>query len=208
MKLILSITLLALFSLSSTSMLELNELQIGDQMPLAQQKMDNVLGTQSNLMELNGENGLLVVFSCNTCPFVIGSDHFDGWEKDYDQIYTRASEIKIGMVLINSNEAKRDRGDSIDDMKQRAEEKHYRMPYLLDTDSKLADAFGARTTPHIFLFNKDRKLIYKGAIDNLWDPKRTKDEFYLTQVFNDLSKGQKPSLESTGPKGCSIKRNK
>jgi thioredoxin-related protein len=77
------------------------------------------------------------------------------------------------VVLVNSNEAKRDQGDSFADMQARYKEKNYSGSYVLDAEHKVADAFGARTTPHVFLFDKDMKLAYKGAIDdNVARPRR------------------------------------
>ena len=74
-----------------------------------------------------------------------------------------ASKNKIGMALINSNEGKRDGVDSFEAMKKRSTDQQYKAPYLLDKNNLLADQFGASTTPHIFLFDKDMKLAYKGA---------------------------------------------
>lgn len=110
------------------------------------------------------------------------------------------------MVLVNSNEAKREKDDSFDAMKLRAEEKGYTMKYLVDTNSEVANAFGARTTPHVYLFDKDLKLIYTGSIDNTWDGQRTADIAYLKDALNLLGKGEKIKENNTVPRGCSIKR--
>jgi hypothetical protein len=93
-------------------------------------------------------------------------------------------------------------------MKKRSNEKGYTMPYVVDTDSKLADAFGAKTTPHIYLFNKDMKLVYSGSIDNSWDSKRTEEIPYLKNALAELGKDQKITTKSSVPRGCSIKRKK
>ena len=68
--------------------------------------------------------------------------------------------------MVNSNEAKRKGDDSFAAMKQRAADADYTMPYVVDQGSKLANACGARTTPHVFLYNKDLTLAYRGAIDD------------------------------------------
>ena len=112
------------------------------------------------------------------------------------------------MVLINSNEAKRGDDDSQEAMKKRAKEKGYTMPYLVDKNSELADAFGARTTPHIFLLNERMELIYTGAIDNKVDGKRSADENYLKNAIEAASSGKEIELNTTPPRGCSIKRLK
>ena len=156
--------------------------------------------------EFNEKNGYMVVFSCNTCPFVIGGDAFDGWEKDYNNLYERAKSVGVGMVLINSNEAKRNEGDGLKNMKDRAKEYKYEMDYLLDANHKLADAFGAKTTPHVFIFDHNHKLIYKGAIDNSWNPKAKQIDHYVINALGSMVSGGSIEKNETAPKGCSIKR--
>lgn len=182
------------------------ELKVGKSAPMSDVKLQDVDNATKSLNELKLENGLLVVFSCNTCPFVVGNDHFAGWEVQYNELNTLAIDKKVGMVLINSNEAKRANEDSFEAMKLHASEKGYTMPYLVDTDSKMADAFGAKTTPHVYLFDKSMKLVYAGSIDNTWDTKRTIDEIYLKNALETLSKGEKIKEKETTPRGCSIKR--
>ena len=108
---------------------------------------------------------------------------------------------------MNANEAKRSAEDSEDTMgamKERAKAKSYTMPYVVDKGSTLADAFGAKTTPHVFLFDKDMKLIYTGSIDNTWDPKRKEDIPYLINALNQFD--TKIKVAESEPRGCSIKR--
>ena len=197
---------LAVAMLSFIDKEDIKTLDLGQKAPMADVKMKNIDGQKSSLESLNQENGLVVVFSCNTCPFVIGGGSFGGWEKVYNEYAQMAKEKKIGFVLINSNEAKRDAGDNMKDMIERAKEKKYSMPYLMDNDSKLANAFGAKTTPHIFMFTKDMELVYKGSIDNSWDSKRDEDVPYLKNAMEQLVSGRKISTPSSAPKGCSIKR--
>lgn len=186
---------------------EVSTITIGDQMPMPNYKMENVDGKFHTLTALKEENGLLVIFSCNTCPFVIGGGKFEGWEKKYDDVNKWAKNAKVGSVLINSNEAKRTKGDGLEDMKQRAADYDYDMPYLLDRNHELADAFGAKTTPHIFLFNEKDELIFEGSIDNTWNPKAEKEENYLQDALNAVAEGKKIKVKNSAPKGCSIKRN-
>ena len=109
---------------------------MGDRVPMIEHQMENLDGKMMHLESLTGEKGLLVVFSCNTCPFVVGSDNFEGWEKQYNDLNKFAANYGFKMVLINSNEAKRDHDDSPDAMKKRAKEKGYTMPYLIDKKLK------------------------------------------------------------------------
>ena len=110
------------------------------------------------------------------------------------------------MVLINSNEAKRKGDDSFDNMKKRSLENNYKAPYLIDKNNKLADAFGANTTPHVFLFNKDLKLVYTGAIDDAVKSSKDVEEKWLENALNDLGVGKKIKPNKTRNSGCSIKR--
>lgn len=180
-------------------------LKIGDKAPMTDVKMKNAVDRDFALDDLKKKNGLIVVFSCNTCPFVVGMNDFPGWEKDYDALNTKAAANELGFVLVNSNEAKRGGDDSFEEMKKRVSEKQYKMPYLLDENSRMADAFGAKTTPHVYFFDKDMKLVYMGSIDNTWDSMRENDEFYLNNAINEIGKG-KISKSTSEPKGCGIKR--
>jgi hypothetical protein len=181
-------------------------IEIGQRIPEAKMKLKDLAGNYVRLTQCAKKQGLIVVFSCNTCPFVIGGESFPGWERTYNEYAEMASSKDIGFVLINSNEAKRDAGDNIEDMITRAKEKEYSMPYLLDAKSKVADAFGAKTTPHVFMFNKNMELVYKGSIDNSWDTKREKEEFYLREAVQEMLMKKTISVPSTPPRGCSIKR--
>lgn len=182
------------------------QLKIGKTAPLSDEKMEGIDGKSISLNDVKAENGTLVIFSCNSCPFVVGMGEgsFPGWEKDYNDIHKLATEKGFGVILVNSNEAKRSNEDSFDEMKKRATEKKYTIPYVVDKDSKLADAFGAKTTPHVYLFDKENKLIYTGSIDNTWDPKRKEDVPYLVNALNEFD--SKIKVEESEPRGCSIKR--
>jgi thioredoxin-related protein len=184
-------------------------LEIGDAAPLVTRELKNVDKTMHSLESLKKENGLLVIFSCNTCPFVVGNgDKSEGWENRYNELYDWSSENNIGMVLVNSNEAKREEGDSFEDMVARSKEYQYKSPYVLDKNSELADAFGALTTPHVYLFDKDLKLVYRGAIDDNVNRKAEVSEFYLRDALLNLSANKAINTELTKQLGCSIKRVK
>src|SRR5690606_33172164 len=181
-------------------------MKIGAKATLTDVKMKATDGLEYDLMGLKKEKGLIVVFSCNTCPFVVGSSNFEGWEKDYNALNELATTNNMGFVLINSNEAKRGDEDSYEAMKKKAAAANYSMPYLVDKESRLADAYGARTTPHVFFFDADMKLVYTGSIDNTWDTKRESDESYLKNAIADVAGGKKVKTDQSEPRGCSIKR--
>ena len=182
--------------------------KVGKKAPLLDTKMEGIDGNSYALNDLMKENGLLVVFSCNTCPFVVGNDNFEGWERQYNDLHVMAEKASIGIVLVNSNEGKRDGADSKDAMIKHAKEAGYTMNYVVDSNSELADAFGAKTTPHFFAIDAKGKVAFMGSIDNSWDSARTELETYALNVIEHLSDGTDLKVNSSKPRGCSIKRKK
>jgi len=184
-------------------------LEIGAKAPKSDMAMMDVSGDKMALKDVAGKNGLLVIFSCNTCPFVVGNGtKSEGWEGRYPGLYDAAASADIGMVMVNSNEAKRSAGDSMDDMKKRYNDEGLKGAYVLDEKHMLADAFGALTTPHVFLFDGDMKLIYKGAIDDSVESADSVTEPYLLNAIKMHVSGGKVDPNSTKQMGCSIKRVK
>ena len=184
-----------------------DELAIGDKAPLTEFKMTNIDGQDWSLVDLAGENGTLVIFTCNTCPFVVGREgKSEGWEGRYNEVIAFARENGIGSVLVNSNEAKRKGDDSLEEMKQHAREAGYIAPYVVDAGHKLADGFGARTTPHIYLFDGDFRLVYRGSIDDSVNSAADVKERYLEDAITKMVAGKKVKPAITKAIGCSIKR--
>ena len=178
-----------------------SSLPIGAPLPKGEIKMQDVSGKEVALNDSKMTNGLLVVFSCNTCPFVVKH------ESAILETGKYAKENKIGYVIINSNEAQREGVDSFDAMKKYAEKQGYSFAYTVDASSALADAFGATRTPEAFLFDKNLKLVYKGAFTDDSDPKAAKT-FYLKDAISSLRDGKEITMNSTKSVGCTIKRIK
>lgn len=198
---------LAIFTASMVSGQSTETLKVGAEAPAINIKMTDITGSQYSLADLKKSGGLLVIFSCNGCPFVVGSEGSEGWEGRYAELNQIADANNIGMALINSNEAKRDKGDDLKSMKARAEEHGFaKCKYLLDLNSQVANAFFARTTPHVYLFDGNMKLVYKGAIDDNVDDSSKVKEPYLKNAMQNLAAGKKIKPEETKPVGCSIKR--
>lgn len=179
------------------------QLPIGAKAPMTDYEMVDVSGKTYTLNSLARDNGLLVIFSCNTCPFVIG------WEDQYPMLGKTAERADIGMVLVNSNEAKRLGADSMDEMKKHWEEAGYNTPYVIDENSALANAFLANTTPHVYLFDADMKLVFRGSINDKYEQK---DKVATTRWLHDAmmlladGKAGQISPKETKNIGCSIKR--
>jgi thioredoxin-related protein len=190
----ITVVLLSAFSFST-----LSELPIGSVIPKADCQMMDVSDKAISLRQAKQQNGLLVIFSCNTCPYV------KLYETRIKEAIDTALKYNIGAVIINSNEAQRADEDSFEAMKKYAQEQELKGYYLVDKNSELADAFGATRTPHIFLFDKT-KLVYRGAIDdNVRDPEGVK-EHYLIDAIIALANGNEIKNSSTKSIGCSIKR--
>lgn len=196
------------FTSAALSPLESNdEFSIGETAPLTDVKMSNIDGSLVSLTDAAGENGLLVVFSCNTCPFVVGNgSKSDGWEGRYNETAAKAAAYGFGMVLINSNEAKRGNHDSMEAMQAHSTDQAYAMPYLVDTNHELADAFGAMKTPHVYLLDKNMKLVYRGSLDDNVSDAEAVTSTYALDAMAAVSMGKPCEVTETKAIGCSIKR--
>ena len=172
------------------------EIFIGSKIPGSDYILKNINGNESELSTFKKENGLLVVFSCNTCPYVIR------WQDRYNPISELCSKNDIGFVAVNSNASQHDGVDSFDSMKEHSDKYEYMFPYVLDSGSSLAKAFGALVTPHVYLFDKNGELRYRGAIDD--GPRKVKRN-YLVDAINSMSKGKSVKIQTTKTLGCSIK---
>lgn len=183
---------------------------IGTTNPSLEAKLKDVSGKEMYIEQLGKKNGMLVVFSCNTCPFVVGNgEKSEGWENRYNDIAAMAKKLEIGFALVNSNEGKRDNEDSFEKMVIHAKENNYKdINYLMDVNHMVADAFNARTTPHVYLFNANNELVYTGAIDDNVDKKAEVKEFWLSDAMKSLVAGTEIAKPVTKHMGCSIKRVK
>lgn len=177
-------------------------LNIGETMPMHTKVFEDINEKNTNLSRNLKENGLLVIFTSNTCPFVVM------WEDRYEILEKRCRESNIGLVYVNSNQAKRDGDDSIEEMKKHSKKMNYSFPYLIDVNSELANAFGAKTTPHIFLFNNNKELVYKGAIDDNYKSVDNVKSEYLLDALKEVYTQKSITISETKAVGCSIKRVK
>lgn len=176
-------------------------LAIGKDMPMADVKMKSASAVkETSLKQEKTNGGLLVMFSCNTCPYVIKSQTRTKEMIDY------ALSKGLGVVIVNSNEGKRSDEDSYESMVKYARKQGYNVPYVVDVNSKMADAFGASRTPEVYLFDGRGILMYKGAMeDNPSNPAESK-EMYLQKAIDNMIIGINPEPGSTKSVGCTIKR--
>ncbi len=196
----LILILMMIVSVSAFAVKGNGKLEIGDKAVLTDVKLTDISGKEISLNDVKKENGVLVVFSCNTCPFV------GKWEGRYPDIKAYADKNNVGMIVVNSNYQKRDAEESMEAMKKHAEAKDYDFYYAVDHESRLANAFGGQTTPHAFLFNGNMALVYKGAIDDNYDSADQVKDAYVKDAIASVAHGEKVAITETKPVGCSIKR--
>ncbi|MBC7947966.1 MAG: thioredoxin family protein [Chitinophagaceae bacterium] len=175
-------------------------LAIGSTIPEKETKMKDISGKEVSFKQAFRENGLLVMFSCNTCPVV------HKYESRTVESCKKALDSKVGVILLNSNEAYREKGDSYDDMKEYAGKMGYAWNYVVDQGSTMADAFGATRTPEVFLFDKNGKLVYHGAIDDNPNGGGDVTRKHLAIAIDELAAGKEVSTKKTKSVGCTIKR--
>ena len=175
-------------------------LQIGSPMPKADLKLKDISGKEIAMKDVKKENGVLVMFSCNTCPYVIKNQQRTLAIGDY------AQKMNIGFIVLNSNEAQRETDDSYEAMKNYAKDQHYNWNYVVDKNNEVADAFGANRTPECFLFDKDLKLVYHGAIDDNPSNASAVVKEHLKNAINELIAGKEITVKESRSVGCSIKR--
>lgn len=175
-----------------------DSLKLGDKAPMTDVKMKSVGGKDVSIADVAGKNGTLVVFSCNHCPFA------KAWESRMIEIGNACPKQGVGAITINSNDPAAFKEDSFEVMQQHAKEKDYQFPYVVDATSDVARAFGATRTPEVFLFDKDGKLVYHGAIDDDQDAKKVTKNF-LRDALDALASGKAIPVSETKFIGCNIK---
>ena len=161
--------------------------------------LPGVDGKTHSLADFADSKLLVVAFTCNHCPYVIGSeDRLNALRADYA--------LKgVALVCINSNETENHPTDSFDEMVVRAKEKGFAFPYLRDESQDVALAYGALRTPHFYLFDAERKLRYTGRMDD--NPMTAGEEttHELRDALDDLLAGRDVALPLTNPIGCNVK---
>ena len=156
-------------------------------------------GKKYKLSDFQKYKYLVLFFTCNHCPYVIGSDEV-----------TRATAEKyfkkgVGFVGINSNSENTNPDDSFPNMVKRMEQYRFPWVYLYDKDQKIAKAYGALRTPHFYVFDDQRKLVYTGrGVDSPRDVSRMTSND-LENALGELTSGKSVSVQVTNPIGCNIK---
>jgi peroxiredoxin len=141
---------------------------------------------------------LAVVWSCNHCPYV------QAWEGRMMDLQREFGDRGFRLVAINSNDTTSHPEDSFEEMKKRAEARGFNFDYLYDEDQSAARAYGPERTPEVFLFDRDRRLVYHGAIDDSRDEDDV-SQTYLRDAIEAVFEGREPDPRETPAVGCSVK---
>lgn len=161
-------------------------------------ELRGVDGKQYSLGSFAAKPVLVVIFSCNHCPYVKDyEDRMVSIQRDY-------AAKGVQLVAINSNDEVAYPEDSFAEMVKRAESKSFNFPYLRDDTQKAVNAYGAVCTPHVFAFDSGRHLRYRGRIDDSRDPSKVKTHD-LKNAIDDLLEGKEVRTPDARPFGCSIK---
>lgn len=156
-------------------------------------------GKHYSLKDFSKSKLLVIFFTCNHCPYVIGSN------ENTRALAKRYSEDKVQFVAINSNSENTYPEDSYPHMQQVMQKEQYPWTYLHDKDQKVALAYGALCTPHFYLFGEQRELLYTGrAVDTPRDASRSTTH-ELQDAIDAAMEGSKIEPQITNPIGCNIK---
>jgi len=161
--------------------------------------LPGVDGKSYSLADFADAKVLIVVFSCNHCPYVVGS------EERMKALHADYSPRGVAMIAINSNETDNHPTDDFDHMVERAKEKGFEFPYVRDEGQDVARAYGALRTPHFFVFDAGRRLRYTGRMDD--NPRQGGQETTreLRDALDALLEGADPPVQVTNPIGCNVK---
>ena len=171
-------------------------LNIGDKAP-AWEKLPGTDGKEHSLADLKDKDAVVVVFTCNSCPYAVDyEDRIIAFAKEH-----AGPENPVAVVAINVNKVP---ADSPEKMKERAEAKGFPYPYLYDETQRIARDYGAVFTPEFFVLDKERHVVYMGAMDDNSDPEKATTNYVEAAVAAAL-KGEKPETAETVAVGCRVR---
>lgn len=169
---------------------------IGDQ-PAAWVDLPGTDDKTHSLKDLGKFDVVVVVFTCNSCPYAV----------DYEQRINELAEryqgdsSRVAVVAINVNKIE---ADQLPAMKKRADDRKFKFPYLYDESQQIAKTFGAVRTPEFFVLNKERRIVYMGAMDDNTKVDQVKTR-YLNDAITATLNGQPITTTETPPVGCAIR---
>ncbi|MCA0232723.1 thioredoxin family protein [Runella limosa] len=168
---------------------------------VAEFKLQNAKGGTVSLSDYKDKKGVIVVFTCNHCPFA------KAYEERIIALDKKYAALNFPVVAINSNDASDYEDESMENMKKRATEKGYTFPYLQDATQAVAKAFGATRTPHVFVLrNENAKFTvqYIGTIDDNYQDPAGVTKRYVEDAVNNILAGKPVVVTQTKAVGCAI----
>ena len=164
--------------------------------------LKNVDGKMVSLSDYQDQKGMILVFTCNPCPFS------KAYEQRIIQLHKKFAASGYPVVAINPNDDIASPDDTFEKMQARSKEMNFPFPYLKDVTQDIYKAYGATRTPHVFLLDNKNgtfRVAYIGAIDNNAMDERSVSEKYVEQAIRALEKGNQPDPEQVKAIGCTIK---
>lgn len=160
----------------------------------------NVSGDTISLSDFRDEKGIIVIFTCNHCPFA------QLYEQRIIDLHRNFAPKGYPVLAINPNSPLIAPEDSFEKMQERARTKHYPFKYLFDEAQTVYPKFGATRTPHVYVLDENRAVQYIGAIDNNPEAPNASTQRWVENAVNALLRGEKPNPPSTKSVGCTIKK--
>ena len=160
--------------------------------------LTGVDGREHALAHYDDAELLVLIQSCNHCPYVIA------WEERMVGVQADYAGRGVRLVAVNSNDAARSPRDSFEQMTARAAERGFNFDYLYDPTQEIARTLGSQRTPEVFVFDRERRLVYHGAIDDNRDESAV-ERRYLRDALDALLAGGRPSVAETPAVGCTVK---
>jgi thiol-disulfide isomerase/thioredoxin len=162
-------------------------------------KLSGADGKMYSSSDFQNAQILIIVFSCNHCPYV------RAYEKRIIDFQAEYAKRGVVVVAINSNDADNYPEDDFPSMVKRAKDMNFNFIYIRDEHQKVAGAFGATHTPQFFVFDQEKKLQYKGKMDDNWQDSSQVKENYLKDAVEEILIGKKVQKPETYSIGCTIK---
>ena len=169
---------------------------IGDVVP-ARSDLPGTDGGTHSWSDLAGMDAVVVVFTCTSCPYAVD------YEDRINELADRHAgpETRVRVVAINSNRIPE---DAMPAMKARAQAKNFRFTYLFDESQAVAKSFGAVRTPEFFVLDRERRIVYMGAMDDSTKPAEVKRR-HVDDAIAAVLAGKRPEITETPPIGCQIR---
>lgn len=197
------LAILAVFLLGCTATASDEGLEVGDKAPGFTLK--NVDGRMISLSDYDDNNGVIVIFTCNHCPYSVA------YEDRIIKMHEQYAPMGYPVVAINPNDPAVQPQDSFEKMIERSQEKDFPFPYLFDKGQEIYPKYGATRTPHVYLLeNRGRyfEVAYIGAIDDNYQNEDYVEEKFVEEAIADLEDGRKVQNNFTKAIGCTIKTKK